>query len=398
MKAAIIRCSSFPRYLWQQLVESQCQQAAAALTYTSLFALVPMMTVGYALLSFMPALQSMGDQVQYMIFNNFMPDTAYQMQDYLEQFSAQAKSLTLPGVIMLMITALMMLRTIENTFNRIWDIKQGRKGIASFLLYWAVLSLGPILAGAGFMASTYLLSLNLLSDMQQALPLPAIAHFAPATLTVLALWLVYIAVPNCRVSWSHAFVGALAAGLAFEIAKKSFTWAAVHSSYTLIYGAFAIVPLFLLWIYLVWMIVLAGAVLVRSISMYRLDVRTNASPLLQALSILHIFWQHQQQGKPVKPSAILRGDSLGALLEHHYIRATNEGDYVLGRDLHTVTLWDICQLFGARYTDLSLAGKLLDEGWQIEIAQLLATTRQHATQTLATPLATLFALPVNTKS
>lgn len=391
----------FLRYLWQRLVESECQQAAAALTYTSLFALVPIMTVGYALLSFMPALQDLSLSVQDMVFSNFLPETAYQVQDYLGQFSEQAKSLTLPGVIMLMITALLMLRTIEGAFNRIWDIQQGRKGLSSFLLYWAVLSLGPVLAGAGFMVSTYLLSLSFLGDiqlgdMQQSLALPAIAPAVPFILTTLALWLVYTAVPNCRVPWRHAFYGAVIAGLGFELAKKIFALAVFNSSYTLIYGAFAMAPLFLLWIYLSWMIVLAGAVLVRSLSMYQLDIASQASPVVQALSTLYLFWQHQQRGEPVKPSAILRGESMSILLRHHYIRATDEGDFILGRDLHAVTLWDICQLFGARYTDMP--SKTDPASWLGETCRLFHITAGHSAQTLAVPLATLFALSDNTKS
>jgi membrane protein len=263
----------FSRFVWQHLQVIQWQQSAAALTYTSLFALVPIMTVSYVVLSFMPQLEPVQGQIEQFIFAHFLPDTGNQVKVYLYQFSTQAKTLTVPGIIMLIVTALMMLKTIENTFNTIWDVKKGRHGVDSFLLYWAVLSLGPVLAGAGLMFSTYLFSLSFLSDVRELVIMQPIilqlAHVMPLLLTTASLCLIYSTVPNCPVSLKHAFVGALVAALCFELTRKLFALGVKYSSYTLIYGAFAAVPMFLLWLYVCWAIMLFGAVLVRSLGLYR---------------------------------------------------------------------------------------------------------------------------------
>jgi membrane protein len=272
LKTTLFKFHSFSRFVWQHLQASQWQLNAAALTYTSLFALVPIMTVSYVVLSFMPQLEIVQHQVEQFIFSHFLPDTGNQVKVYLNQFSQQTRKLTVPGIFMLIITALMMLKTIENTFNNIWGVKQGRRGVDSFLLYWAVLSLGPVLLGAGLMFSTYLFSLNFFTDVKEMEVVQPfvlqLGQFVPLLLTTASLCLIYSAVPNCSVPLKHAFIGAFIAAIIFELSKTLFALSIKHSSYTLIYGAFAAVPLFLMWIYLCWAIVLFGAVLVRCLGIY----------------------------------------------------------------------------------------------------------------------------------
>src|SRR5690606_27643838 len=110
-----------------------------------------------------PAFNQVGGQIEAFIFDNFVPSTGAALREYLSEFSQQARQLTGIGVAVLMVTAFMMLLNIEQSFNAIWRIRQPRRGLSSFLLYWAVLSLGPLLLGAGFVVSTYLASLSFLS-------------------------------------------------------------------------------------------------------------------------------------------------------------------------------------------------------------------------------------------
>ena len=397
---------TFMAFAWNHFQASQCRQGAAALTYTSLFALVPMMTVSYVVLSFMPQLESVHKHIETLIFSNFVPETGNQVKSYLDQFSHQARKLTVPGILMLIITSLMMLKTIENTFNTIWDLQRGRRGVSSFLLYWAVLSLGPVLAGAGLMFSTYLLSLDFLDGVEQMKAIKPFAQLIPWLLTSTALCLIYIAVPNCRVSFRSAAIGAAVAGLAFELAKSLFALSVKHSSYTLIYGAFASVPLFLLWIYTCWIIVLAGAVLVRCLHIYPLSRTATHSPFLLALILLRIFWRKQQQGPSVKAVDLIRGLDMGIgmlgvetwehlrdlLMKECFIRATAEGDYVLTRDLHSVTLHDLARLFGANYSAVAPETPgLSNQSWFNTLTQALGSIEQHAKQTLSISLAELYA-------
>jgi membrane protein len=144
----------------------ECRQNAASLTYTTLFAVVPMMTVLFSILAAIPSLKSISIDIQNFIFKNFIPDTGVKIQSYLHDFATQASNLTIVGVFMLFLTAIMMLATIEKAFNQIWRVKQPKQSIIGFLRYWAVLSLGPFLLGAAFAVSSYVTSLRVFSDAE----------------------------------------------------------------------------------------------------------------------------------------------------------------------------------------------------------------------------------------
>src|SRR5690606_1888351 len=250
----------FCRFLVQRFLVDRGPQSAAALTYTTLFAVVPLMTVTFAMLSAIPAFHGVGEQIQFYIFNNFIPSTGATIQEYLVAFTSQARQLTWFGVGFLMATALMVLLTIEKAFNTIWRVCQPRRGVSSFLLYWAILSLGPLLLGAGFATSTYIASLSLISGPNAVIGVGAIIKMMPLLLSVAAFTLIYAAVPNTRVPLRHALVGGGFTAVLLEAAKQLFgVYVSYFPSYQLIYGAFAAVPLFLLWVYLSWMVVLFGA-------------------------------------------------------------------------------------------------------------------------------------------
>src|SRR5690606_3494761 len=144
--------------LMEDFFAHECQKSAAALTYLTLFALVPLMTVVYSVFSLIPAFDGVAEQLQGVLFSHFVAESGQELQGYLAEFSSQARSLTGVGVGVLVVTAYWMLTNIEKTFNSIWGVSRPRKGIASFLLYWAVLSIGPLLLGAGLAVNTYVLS------------------------------------------------------------------------------------------------------------------------------------------------------------------------------------------------------------------------------------------------
>jgi len=237
---------------------------AAALTYTTLFALVPLLTVTYSVLSMIPSLQQSRGDIETMLMGNLVPASGDALMGYLHQFSQQAQQLTAVGIVLLVVTAFMMLRTIENTFNIIWQLKQGRKGVASFLLYWAILSLGPLMLSAGLAVSSYIASLGLWQeDWVPSSGVLALAVIVPYFTSFLAFTLIYWAVPNCNVPLRHAALGGALIALLFEVGQEVFAEATTFfPSYQLIYGAFAAVPLFLLWIYISWMVILLGAEIV----------------------------------------------------------------------------------------------------------------------------------------
>ena len=142
------------RYLFSRFSEDRCSENAAALTYMSLFAMVPLLTVLYTMASAIPTFQGLEEQMQAFLFEHLMPDTSSEVESYLSDFSRQAKNLTGPGIIFLVVTAVLMLRNIEKAFNLIWRARENRSPVSSFLLYWAVLSLAPVALGLDLGLST----------------------------------------------------------------------------------------------------------------------------------------------------------------------------------------------------------------------------------------------------
>lgn len=335
----------FFRYLFRRFSEDNCAKNAAALTYTTLFAVVPVMTVTYSMLAAIPAFNQVGAQVEEFIFSNFVPATGATLREYLGEFSNQARQLTGIGIALLIITAFMMLVNIERAFNAIWRIRQRRRGVSSFLLYWAVLSLGPLLLGAGFVVSTYLASLNFLSaDAAAGSAGRWLLGWLPLALSIAAFTLVFVAVPNTRVPLRHGLAGGVLVALLFEGAKASFAlYVALFPGYQLIYGAFAAFPLFLIWIYISWLIILFGAELVSNLGNSSAWRKPLLPRLLTLLGVLRVFIQSQKQGVVVDLAKV-NGEGwvvpeelwlqLTEWLEgEQIITRTQQGGYVLSRDL-----------------------------------------------------------------
>lgn len=331
---------------------------AKSLTFTSLFAVVPLLTLTVAILSAFPSFQVFGTQVQGAIYNRLLPSTSAELEAYLTGFSGQARNLTWAGAVMLLVTAYLMLVNVERNFNRIWGVGEQRKGIASFLLYWSVLSLGPLLLGLGFAISSYVTSLELFeaftdfSDVFGARSL--MLGLFPLVLSTLGFTLLYVAVPNCGVRFRHALYGGLAVALTFVVVKWIFTTFIAGASYQLIYGTFAAVPIFLMWIYVCWTVILFGANLVRAFPLYGSSTGTeDVHPVLLLLALLHRLWQQQQSGGVVKISDLLAekwpfrsvsADALLSFLEsHHLVQNLKDDEYLLARDLESIHFWELLQ-------------------------------------------------------
>lgn len=245
----------------KEFYETSCSTRAAGLAYTTLLSIVPMMSVGLAVISAFPVYKEAGSWLQGFIFKNFVAGSADVIQHQLESFAAQAASLSPTGIFFLFITAVLMIFTMENTFNTIWHVKERRHGVTAFLMYWAVLTLLPILIGVGFAVSSYFFSLPFISKTTVALRRPLL-KMLPYVLTWGAFSFLYVALPNRKIYLRHAAVGALIATLFFELAKYGFgLYILYFPTYELIYGALATIPVFLVWVYVSWTIILFGAVI-----------------------------------------------------------------------------------------------------------------------------------------
>ncbi|GAB3382351.1 YihY/virulence factor BrkB family protein [Azotobacter armeniacus] len=374
MRQRFVDILDFWRYLFERFLADHGPKSAAALTYTTLFAVVPMMTLIFVVLSVIPEFQGVGEQIQGFIFRNFVPSSGAMLQDYLKTFIEQARHLTWLGVGLLMVTALLMLMTIEHTFNTIWRVRQPRRGLSSFLLHWAILSLGPLLLGTGFALSTYITSLALFFDPYALAGARMLLNFMPLVFSAAAFTLLYAAVPNTVVPLRHALQGGLFAAVLFEAAKALFgLYVSLFPTYQLIYGAFATVPLFLLWIYLSWMIVLLGAELVCNLSASRRWRRNPLPHLLVLLGVLRVFHQSQQSGQVVRQPDMQRAgwplpdavwdEILDFLEREQLVYRTSDGGWVLCRDLNRYSLELLLSRSPWPLPHLDQLPERLDEPW-----------------------------------
>lgn len=389
-------------YLLERFSGDRCRDTAAALTYMSLFALVPLLTVLYTMASAIPAFQGIENHIQNLLFEHLMPETSSELAQYLEDFSQQARNLTGFGVAFLVATAILMLRNIERSFNRIWRTPENRSPVSSFLLYWAVLSLTPVTIGLGLAASTYLAAFaSRLGHLDIIGIGTAFLRLAPFLLSVLGFTLIYAAVPNCRVPLRHALIGGALAALAFNIARSLFTSLVAGSSITFIYGAFAAVPLFLLWIFICWNIVLLAAIVVHGLSAYQTSAQRSRPFVLKALEALYLLWRRQREGRALREIEVLADRESGidseswgrlrdAFLQRRIIAQDEHGHYLLARDLHDITLWQV--LHWTR--DDALASDYDHSAgapaWEARALTLLAGQEAASQRALAITLAELF--------
>lgn len=338
--------------MWHQFIEHDCLSAAAALTYTTLFAVVPLMTVTYTFFSILPEYAQVGDQVQSFVFQNFVPGSSDLVRDKLNEFADRARDLTAIGFLFLFVTAFLMLITIEKSFNTIWHVAEPRRGLQRFLLYWGVLSLGPACVVAGMLSSLYLLSLPLVSDLDTFGLREAILGYLPILLSIAGFSVLYYAVPNCHVPFSHALFGGVVTMLVFQAAFAIFATTSRWFSYDAVYGTFAVVPVFLIWLYLVWVIILSGAIIVRSLSLSVDDVADGEPLLIKAARLLRMFNKAHLDGRAVTDREIALSVSLSQL-EHDRVfgvfqklkllTQTEDERWILGRSLKAVSLWELYQ-------------------------------------------------------
>ena len=234
---------------------------ASALAFTTLLALVPLLTVMFAILSMFPFFVEWRDEIETLLYSNLAPATGDAVQTYLREFAGQAGSLTGLGLAGLLVTALLLLSTIEDAFNQIWSVAKGRTLSQRLLLYWAMLTLGPILMGISIAVTTYLGS-NVLGQWISAASgsHEVLLGALPVLLQALGFFLMYLIVPSCPVRPRSALVGAVVTLALFELTKFGFViFISNFDTYQIIYGAMWSIPVFLLWIYLSWLVILLGA-------------------------------------------------------------------------------------------------------------------------------------------
>lgn len=399
--------------LVSRFVSDQGLPSAAALTFTTLLSVVPLMTVVLAIFSAFPVGDRVVIQLQDFIFNNFMPASGQVVQEYLNQFSKKAAGMTGPGLVFLIAVALLMMANIERAFNTIWRVKKKRRPLNRFMVYWAILTLGPLLIGLSVAVTSYLVSIPLFSDA--ALQLDAgsgFFQFMPLLASAIAFSLLYLVVPNQRVPVWHAVIGGVLAALLFEVAKRGFAYyITTFPTYETIYGALAVIPLFLVWVYLSWVITLMGAEFSCCLGLVDepgdYDTKCEANPLLLRFHLLRLLFDAQQKGvsrslpylaRQLPGTGVQRlSRHLDALQRVHFITKAESGEWLLARDLSSVTLLDLYQIEPGTLPDAELLKQSLKPG-ERTLGEIVGQVDRLCRDAMARPLSEMMISHADTMS
>lgn len=240
---------------------------ASALTYTVLLALVPLLATIVYVSSYFPIFSDFVDLTKVYIWKNIVPASIGTTERYFQSFISQASQLPFLGVVFLFITALMMVNTIDTSLNESWKVTRKRKRFRAFFFYGLSILLTPIILGLIIFLIGYVLTFSFFGYGHYITFI--VTLFLPFIINTLLFTVLYKLIPNTKVYWRHAFFGGVVAGLLFELTKLFFgLYVQQFSSYEFIYGVFAIIPIFLIWLYFFWCIILFGSLVSHSVSQY----------------------------------------------------------------------------------------------------------------------------------
>ena len=377
-------------HVWTHFKEDRSMAEAASLAYTSLLSLVPLLAVVFGVTAAFPVFNEWAEQLQDFIVQNFMPSTGEQIVPHLETFLAGVKQLTLPGLVALIVTALLLLIRIEAAFNRIWRVEKQRTLLGRVVMYWAVLTLVPLLIGTVVAISAQ--SIFGLIGGEESFG-PAFYRLVIFFVTWLIFATVFMLVPNRGVQVRHAMIGAFLSTVLFGLAKWGFVGYVANANYRVLYGALATIPIFLLWIYLVWIVVLFGASLAASLTTFSDYARYETEwPMRWEFQLVFRLVGHlrdaQKAGKSLSRARVLELESqaselqllrlIGRLREENIVTIDDEGDWLLTRDLADLALADLYAC-GDYYLPLGETDKLPRQtAWDDAFVDCLESMAENA--------------------
>lgn len=399
------RARAFGRFVWHRFLEDRCFESAGALAYATLFALVPLAAVVFGVVSMFPVYETWVERLSAFVFANFVPRAAETVADFLQASAANARGLPGLGALALLMTVLLTLASIEDTFNRIWRVRSPRRPLWRVLIYWAALTLLPLLAVASLVVSSYVASLPLLAAAGEDRAWADLLQLLPLALELMVFSLAYRVIPNRTVAFRHALLGGLLATLMFEFAKSGFAMYLGRANYQQLYGAVAVIPIFLLWIYVSWVVVLLGASIAASLSAFRFQPVAMRLPagyeLFGLLRLLGRFAEAQHGGKGLHTEDLrtlepmLTDDllmrMLGEMAAIDVVKRTEDGDWVLVRDLNHLSLGELYEASGLRVpiAEAWLPGRddALGRRAEAGLNRLRLPLREQLRQSVATILA-----------
>ena len=387
----------FARYVAGKFKNDKCTQMAASLTFDTLLSLVPMITIALTLFSALPLFANFSDQIRHFLLGNMLPETGGKMiTHYVEQFAESASKLTAVGLIFLTLTGMLVMVTIDNAFNTIWQVSKPRPLIKRLLVYWALLTLSPLLIGASLSLTSWLVGLSIGYTKQAPIFGMVTLKVVPVILTTLAFSILFRVMPNRYVPLRHALIGGVVAAAAFETMNRGFGFFIEHfATYKLVYGAFASIPIFLLWIYLSWLTILLGALITASLSRWQYRGAHHLNNVAQfyfAVRLLDTMQKGLNKGEVQTLSNLSERlqlafeeteNLLDKLLGAKIVRQISGNDWTMIRNAEHVALHELTELFLLDINTIPYQeGDDKIHAWFTQLANNLEGTKKQSLQSL----------------
>jgi len=340
-------------------MHDRCLQRASALAYANLLAIVPIVILAFSIFTSFQDMAHLAQRIQQYLVTYLLPTSQQIVLDYLANLSGKSTSLSIFGVIGLLITITALLTTMEESFNDIWRIKKRRTHFARFMTFWSLLTLSPLLLGASISITSYFAALPMIHDVTENTSVfQHIPFLIPWIISSLAMTALYISLPNTSVHIRSAIVAGLIAGALFEVSKLGFTFYVTElANYEKLYGTLGTLPIFLIWIYLTWVIVLFGAEINVCLQHPKDDIHepTESNQLVYFHHILYQAAQAFQTGQSIHLDDLAKELSchpseltpyIEQLKQHHLLQATSDttNAWMLGMDTQKITWQMIHQL------------------------------------------------------
>ncbi len=397
---ALAQAAGLLRHLLERIRGDDCARSAAMLAYVTLLAIVPLLTIGFSVFAAFPVFEGVTDRLRELLVENLVPAASEVVDDYLKAFIDRAAELTAVGIVGLAVSALLLLNTIERVLNGIWAVARPRPPLQRLMVYWTVLTIGPLLLGVSLVASSYMGTVSLGPLEPPSAVVAGVLSLAPFVVQAVVFTLVYSLVPHRGVPVRHAAVGGVVASLLFELAKAGFAqFIARAPTYEAVYGALAALPIFLVWLYISWWVVLLGAELTRALEGYRRgDEPAQRWALLRAVRLLGRLYEGQRRGETPTTEALRRREprigeaQLRAALEQlqgaRIVDRTAEGGWILRRDASTFTLAELQEVLAYPLPPLAELGAPRD-AWERRLADCLRPVEERWRSSLDRPLSEL---------
>ena len=352
--------ANFVVLVYRRFKEERCFQLCGSLTFTTLLALVPLITIMLTVVTAFPVFNDIVATLRSFATSNLVPKASSNLISiYMQQFSDNAARLTALGIVLLAVTSIMLMLTIDRAFNTIWRVKRPRPLIQRVLIYWSVLTIGPLLVGGSLSLTSWLVTQSMGLGKQAPELTIAVLKLVPLMLTSVAFGFLYRTVPNRQVTVLDAAVGGIIAAFAFEAMKIGFGhFVARIATYKLVYGTFASLPIFLMWIYLSWVVVVFASVITAVLPYWRtggvLLKQPPGAQFVEAVEILKMLYRAYADGRvlnlqqlrmAVKLSWEDAETILDKLVAAGWVAKLQGNGWVLARDASAIRVGDVFRMF-----------------------------------------------------